>query len=70
MACGLSGEKAFAGSLVGLGVLLGGTREKPVGEAARVKVGRRVGVSVIPSTMVGVQVASSWIGVIVNVGGA
>ncbi len=43
---------------VGVGVLVGGTSEKKVGEGSNVKVGKRVGVSVTLEK-VAVQVGSS-----------
>ncbi len=63
-------EKGALGVLVGTGVLVGGTREKKVGEGSGVKVGRGVSVTVGSIVGLAVQVAASWRGVGVQVGGA
>jgi hypothetical protein len=62
-------ENGALGVGVNVGVSVGGISEKEVGDGCSVIVGNRVGVSVTLIT-VAVQVGSSWIAVIVAVGGA
>jgi hypothetical protein len=58
IACGGEELNGAFGVLVIVGVLVGGTSEKPVAEGCKVMVGARVGVSVT-ALKVGVQVEAS-----------
>ena len=70
----MGGDTIAENGALGVGVIVrvwvGGIREKKVGEASGVKVGRRVSVMVGSIVGLAVQVASGWSGVIVNVGRA
>ena len=63
-------EKGRLGAFVGVGVSLGVTSDSNVAEGSNVNVGSRVCVSVTIGGSVGVQVASSLMGVMVGVGEA